>query len=90
MPHPPHSKSKKKRSTNIVVTVKYEGLKATQFFSKYTTEAYKQLLNDLAELGFPHPKRSNIVFLSHGTLEFFWTTQPREKVRLVVFPCTVD
>jgi hypothetical protein len=72
----------KNQSSNVVITIKYGGLKATQFFSKYTAEAYRQLLEDLRVLGFPFPKKSNIVFLSHGTLEFFWPIALHEKVRL--------
>jgi hypothetical protein len=67
-------------TSNLIITIKYRGIKATQFFSKYTTESYQELLNDLTELGFPHPKKGNIVFKSHGTLEFFWTIEPQEKV----------
>ncbi|KAF7760157.1 hypothetical protein Agabi119p4_10833 [Agaricus bisporus var. burnettii] len=62
----------KDQSSNVIITIKYGGLKATQFFSKYTAQAYYKLLEDLRTLGFPFPKKSNIVFLSHGTLEFFW------------------
>jgi hypothetical protein len=72
----------KNQSSNVVITIKYGGLKATQFFSKYTAQAYRQLLEDLRELGFPFPKKSNIVFLSHGTLEFFWPIALHEKVCL--------
>ncbi len=79
MPLP--TRPKNRESSNLVITIKYGGLKATQFFSKYTAEAYQQLLNDLSDLGFPHPKRNNIVFLSHGTLEFFWPIALHEKVR---------
>lgn len=74
-------------SSNIVITIKYGGLKATQFFSKYTPDAYQRLLNDLTDLGFPHPKRGNIVFLSHGTLEFFWPIAPHDKVHNVLPFC---
>ncbi|KAF9442055.1 hypothetical protein P691DRAFT_765629 [Macrolepiota fuliginosa MF-IS2] len=83
MPLPP-PRPKGDHLSNLIITIKYGGLKATQFFSKYTTGTYKRLLDDLTDLGFPHPKRSNIVFLSHGTLEFFWPIVPHEKSFFVV------
>lgn len=79
---PIQPRPKKRESSNAVVTVKYGGLKATQFFSKFTAQAIQQLLNDLNELGIPHPKRSNIVLISHGTIEFFWPIGLHEQVRL--------
>ncbi|KAF5353984.1 hypothetical protein D9756_007078 [Leucocoprinus leucothites] len=74
----PTTRPKMSNSSSLVITIKYGGLKATQFFSKYTAKSYQQLLSDLTELGFPHPKRANIVFKSHGTLEFFWPIERNE------------
>ncbi|KAJ3563982.1 hypothetical protein NP233_g8594 [Leucocoprinus birnbaumii] len=79
----PPPQPKRSETSSLVVTIKYGGLKATQYFSKYTADSYQQLLNDLTELGFPHPKKTNIVFKSYGTLEFFWPIQRNENTFFV-------
>jgi len=83
MPLPGVGESDVTCSSSIVITVKYGGVKATQYFSKYTMDSYRQLLRDLRKLGFPHPKRSNIVLISHGVVEFFWSIEHNESVSLI-------
>jgi len=83
MPLPGVGESDVTYSSSIVITVKYGGVKATQYFSKYTMDSYRQLISDLKKLGFPQPKRSNIVLISHGVVEFFWSIEHNENVSLI-------
>lgn len=73
---------------DVYLIIRYEGLKSTQYFSKFTAESVNELKKDLVEMGLPHPKRENIQLLSHGTLECRWQTTPNNHVGLVfVFSC---
>lgn len=62
------------------LTVWYNGLKATQYFSKFTQESIKVLKDDLTDLGLPHPRRENISLLSHGVVECFWPSAEKNHV----------
>ncbi|KAL9708571.1 hypothetical protein Ac2012v2_008280 [Leucoagaricus gongylophorus] len=41
-------------------------------------DSYQQLISDLTELGFPHPKRANIALRSYGVVEFSWSIERNE------------
>ncbi|KAJ3511246.1 hypothetical protein NLJ89_g4208 [Agrocybe chaxingu] len=60
--------------------VRYEGLKATQYFAKYTPESEKVFRDDLQALKLPHPKRENTNLLSHGSVECFWESVQKDGV----------
>ncbi|KAF8799813.1 hypothetical protein BYT27DRAFT_7200793 [Phlegmacium glaucopus] len=61
----------------LKIIVRYEGLKATQYFSKYTSESDVVLRDDLLTLKLPHPKRENTTFISYGCVECVWPLVPR-------------
>ncbi|KAH9476060.1 hypothetical protein JR316_0011630 [Psilocybe cubensis] len=50
----------------IKLQIRYFGLKATQYFSKFTPESDATFRGDLTSLKLPHPKRENTTFVSHG------------------------
>ena len=64
----------------LKITVRYEGLKATQYFSKYTHRSEVVLKDDLLALKLPHPKRGNTTFISHGCVECVWPLVPKNGV----------
>ena len=68
-------------SLDLKITVRYEGLKATQYFSKYTNRSDAVFREDLLALKLPHPKRENTTFLSHGCVECVWPLVPKNGVR---------
>jgi hypothetical protein len=65
----------------IRITVRYEGLKATQYFSKFTNRSDAVVRDDLLALKLPHPKRGNTTFISYGCVECVWPLIPRNGVR---------
>ncbi|KAF9527265.1 hypothetical protein CPB83DRAFT_428846 [Crepidotus variabilis] len=67
---------------DVYLIIRYEGLKATQYFSKFTNESVNELRKDLADIGLPHPKRENIQLLSHGTVECYWQTTRKNNILL--------
>ncbi|KAF8154511.1 hypothetical protein B0H34DRAFT_525943 [Crassisporium funariophilum] len=64
-----HSKS---GVLELKLLVRYQGLKATQYFSKYTSESDSAFREDLSQLKLPLPKRSNTTFVSHGFVQCSW------------------
>ncbi|PPQ96908.1 hypothetical protein CVT26_005894 [Gymnopilus dilepis] len=52
--------------------INYHGLKATQYFTKFTAESQAVLRQDLLTLKLPHPKKDQMVLLSHGLVECVW------------------
>jgi hypothetical protein len=72
------------------LTVLYHGLKATQYFSKFTEESISVLKEDLLTLGLPHPRKENITLLSHGLVECFWPSARKNHVRPTVFELSID
>ena len=86
MPHYGIGRPNVSCSSSLVITVRYGGVKAAQFFSKYTMDSYQQLISDLTELGFPHPKRANIALRSYGVVEFSWSIERNENVSLILIP----
>lgn len=67
------------------LTVWYHGLKATQYFSKFTSESITVLKKDLTILGLPQPKNQNISLLSHGAVECCWPSAGMNPVCMVDF-----
>lgn len=65
----------------LKIIVRYEGLKATQYFSKYTPRSDDVFRDDLLALKLPHPKRGNTTFISHGCVECVWPLVPKNGVR---------
>lgn len=65
----------------LKIIVRYEGLKATQYFSKYTTKSDDVFREDLLALKLPHPRRENTTFISHGCVECVWPLVPKNGVR---------
>jgi hypothetical protein len=66
--------------------VVYNGVKATQYFTKFTQDSVDVFRSDLLALKLPHPKRENMIFVSHGHIECFWYGAPMDGVRLA-FSC---
>lgn len=67
--------------SELKITVRYEGLKATQYFSKFTPQSEAVFRQDLLILKLPHPKRENTTFISYGCVECFWPSVPKNGVR---------
>ena len=65
----------------LKIIVRYEGLKATQYFSKYTQRSDIVFRDDLLALRLPHPKRENTTFISYGCVECVWPLVPKNGVR---------
>ena len=65
----------------LKIIVRYEGLKATQYFSKFTPQSNSVLREDLLCFKLPHPKRENVTFMSHGCVECVWPSVPKNGVR---------
>ncbi|KAF9555379.1 hypothetical protein CPC08DRAFT_821098 [Agrocybe pediades] len=57
---------------DLKLQVRYQGLKATQYFSKYTADSEAVFREDLTALKLPLPKSSNITFVSYGCVECVW------------------
>ncbi|KDR79247.1 hypothetical protein GALMADRAFT_1229889 [Galerina marginata CBS 339.88] len=62
---------------DLKLLVRYHGIKATQYFAKFTPESENILRDDLTVLKLPHPKRENMTLLLHGYLECFWPGAPK-------------
>ena len=73
--------SQGKGCLELKIFVRYEGLKATQYFSKFTSESGVVLREDLLALKLPHPKRANTTFISYGYVECLWPMVPKYGVR---------
>jgi len=59
----------------LTINVRYhDGTKATQFFSKASSDANAQLKQDLQKLKFPTPAECNISFVSPGCMKAIWIT----------------
>ncbi|PPQ85126.1 hypothetical protein CVT25_004226 [Psilocybe cyanescens] len=56
----------------IKLQVRYNGLKATQYFSKFTPESENVFREDLFSLRLPYPKREKTTFISYGCIECAW------------------
>ncbi|TFK20073.1 hypothetical protein FA15DRAFT_759634 [Coprinopsis marcescibilis] len=67
-----YHKKPKGPNLDIVVAIRYHGLKATQYFTKFTDQSISTLRHDLIALKIPHPKRENIALVTHGCVEFSW------------------
>jgi len=65
----------------LKIIVRYEGLKATQYFSKYTSASDAVLREDLLALKLPHAKRENTTFISYGCVACVWPVVPKNGVR---------
>jgi hypothetical protein len=65
-------KSRRPTPLQLVLTVQYYGLKATQYFSNYSKEGVTRLKKDLELLKFPLPKFDNVSFVSHGVMKAVW------------------
>ena len=65
----------------LKIVVRYEGLKATQYFSKFTNRSDDVFREDLLALRLPHPKRENTTFVSYGCVECVWPLVPKNGVR---------
>ncbi|KJA15656.1 hypothetical protein HYPSUDRAFT_358406 [Hypholoma sublateritium FD-334 SS-4] len=61
----------------ITLLVRYDGVKATQYFSKWTQESDRVFREDLTALRLPHPKRENTTFLSYGYIQSIWPSVPK-------------
>ncbi|KAF8638458.1 hypothetical protein AX17_002192 [Amanita inopinata Kibby_2008] len=75
MPFPirlPASDGQQDRLYKLALTVRYRGLKATQYFSKWSQAAVKQFKDDLVILKYPLPKADNVGFITHGCMEAVW------------------
>lgn len=68
-------------SLEIKVTIRYEGLKATQYFSKFTQQSDDVFRKDMLALKLPHPKRENTTFISYGCVECVWPLISKNGVR---------
>ena len=64
----------------VKIIVRYDGLKATQYFQKYTSDSDKVLRDDLLLLKLPLPKLGNTTFISHGCVECRWPLIRRDSV----------
>ncbi|KAF9002552.1 hypothetical protein BDQ17DRAFT_1425872 [Cyathus striatus] len=60
------------RVLTLTVTIGYTGLKATQYFSKLTSDAVDILFEDLDKLKLPHPQKKNVAQVRHGCVKFWW------------------
>jgi len=60
------------KALDVKLQIRYHGLKATQYFSKYTSESEDVFRHDLTTLKLPHPKKTNITFVSYGCVECIW------------------
>ncbi|KAF8347600.1 hypothetical protein F5887DRAFT_956593, partial [Amanita rubescens] len=59
----------------LTINVRYHhGIKATQLFSKASSDANAQLKQDLQKLKFPTPAECNITFVSPGCMKAIWIT----------------
>ena len=65
------------------LVVIYNGVKATQYFTKFTPESVDVFRSDLTALKLPHPKKENMTFVSHGHVECFWYGVQKNGVRRV-------
>ncbi|CAA7270426.1 unnamed protein product [Cyclocybe aegerita] len=65
-------------SLELRLTVRYEGLKATQYFAKFTSESDKVFRDDLLALKLPHPRMEHTNLLSHGSVECFWESVQKD------------
>lgn len=66
---------------DLKLIIRYEGLKATQYFSKFTPDSYIVLRGDLTALKLPHPKQEKTTFISYGCVECVWPLVPKNGVR---------
>ena len=64
----------------ITLVVRYHGLKATQYFSKWTQESDRVFREDLTALRLPHPKRESTTFVSFGCIQAVWPSVPKHGV----------
>lgn len=72
-------------TVQITIEVRYYGIKATQYFSKWTEVSEQVFIGDLSVLKVPHPKRDNIEIVSHGCIQGRWPAVQRGGVcRLVI------
>ncbi|KIJ94941.1 hypothetical protein K443DRAFT_683374 [Laccaria amethystina LaAM-08-1] len=60
------------QSIDLTVTIRYHGVKATAYFSKFTEESIKVVRGDIAALRMPQPKTTSFELVSHGCVEFGW------------------
>ncbi|KAF8884429.1 hypothetical protein CPB84DRAFT_1789191 [Gymnopilus junonius] len=68
-------------SLEVKVYIRYQGLKATQYFTKFTWESMVEVREDLTALKLPQPKKENVNLLSHGCVECVWQNVPYNQVR---------
>jgi len=78
---------RKPNTLELRLVIRYSGIKATQYFSKFTPESDKVFRDDILALKLPHPKRENTNFLSHGSVECFWPETQRNGVRMLLLWC---
>jgi hypothetical protein len=62
----------------LKIIFRYEGLKATQYFSKFTSKTDAVFRDDVFALKLPHPKRENTTFVSYGCVECAWPLVPKD------------
>lgn len=76
---------KTERSIDLTVTIRYHGVKATAYFSKFTGESIKVVRGDIAALKIPQPKTTSFELVSHGCVEFGWDMMFAKNVRRLPF-----
>jgi hypothetical protein len=72
MSHAYYHKKPKGQNIDVTVTFRYHGLKATQYFAKFTPQSLKVIREDALQLRIPHPKAENVTLVTHGEVEFSW------------------
>lgn len=73
------------RSIDLTVTIRYHGVKATAYFSKFTGESIKVVRGDIAALKIPQPKTTSFELVSHGCVEFGWDMMIAKSVSPLLF-----
>ena len=69
----------------LKLLIRYHGVKATQYFSKFTDLSVSILRQDLIALRLPHPKVCHITLLSHGLVECCWPSARKDHVFVQIF-----
>lgn len=75
---------------DLTVTIRYHGVKATAYFSKFTGESIKVVRGDIAALKMPQPKTTSFELVSHGCVEFGWNMMVAKNVRPLPFTFSFD
>lgn len=78
-----HPKPRNEDLSDIKLVVKYGGLKATQYFTKFDKASQDAFRQDLLQLRVPHPKTQHTYLITHGIVGCFWPqVSPHNTVRV--------